>query len=116
MKILIADDSKLIRERIVGLIEKADTPHRIEQAADGWEIFEKLCSFEPDVIVLDIHMPSRNGLQVLEDISKKENHPIVFVFTNYAYPQYRRKCLSLGANRFFINQPNPKKCSRNSTG
>jgi DNA-binding NarL/FixJ family response regulator len=101
MKILIADDSKLIRDRIIGLIGTTSTSHIVQQAADGAETLEKSISFEPDIIILDIHMPRKNGLQVLEAISKYEIHPIIFVFTNYTYPQYRTKCLSLGADRFF---------------
>ncbi len=101
MKILIADDSELIRDRIIGLIGKTSSQHLVEQAADGLETLEKACSFDPDVIILDIHMPHKNGLQVLEDISKKENRPLILIFTNYNYPQYRKKCLSLGADRFF---------------
>lgn len=101
MKILIADDSKLIRDRIIGLIEKTSTMHVVEQAVDGLEALEKLCSFKPDVIILDIHMPHKNGLQVLEGISKNEKRPVILVFTNYTIPQYRKKCLSLGADHYF---------------
>jgi YesN/AraC family two-component response regulator len=101
MKILVADDSKLIRDRIIGLIDTASTSQIVEQAADGLETLEKSYSFKPDVIILDIRMPAKNGLQVLEDISKRETRPIILVFTNYNYPQYRKKCLSLGADRFF---------------
>jgi YesN/AraC family two-component response regulator len=102
MKILIADDSKLIRDRIVGLIDKTSTRHVVEQAVDGLETLEKFYSFEPDLIILDIHMPHKNGLQVLEDISNSESHPVILIFTNYNYPQYKKKCLSLGADRFFV--------------
>ncbi|MCP4750716.1 MAG: response regulator [Proteobacteria bacterium] len=101
VRILIADDSKLIRDRIVGLIGTASPSHIVEQAADGLETLEKSCSFDPDIVVLDIQMPFKNGLQVLEELSKRENRPTVLVFTNYAYPQYKKRCLSLGADRFF---------------
>jgi DNA-binding NarL/FixJ family response regulator len=101
MKILIADDSELIRDRIIGLIGKTGSQHLVEQAADGLETLEKAYAFDPDIIILDIHMPHKNGLQVLEEISKNENSPIILVFTNTNYPQYRKKCLNLGADRFF---------------
>ncbi len=101
MKILIADDSKLMRERLIGLISNMKTRHTIEQAHDGVEALEKLKSFKPDAIILDIRMPGKNGIQILESIQKNKEHPITFVLTNFTYPQYRKKCLSLGADYFF---------------
>ena len=101
MKILLADDAELIRDRIIEVIQKMGNNHVIEQASNGFEAMELLVSFIPDIIILDIHMPYRNGLQVLEEISNSEIRPIIMIFTNYNYPQYRKKCLGLGADLFF---------------
>ena len=102
MKILIADNSKLIRDLIIRSIGKGNARLKVEQAKDGLEAMEKYHDFEPDVIILDICMPHKNGIQVLDDLSKNRNKSTVFVFTNYHYPQYRKKCLSLGADRFYV--------------
>ncbi len=101
MKILIADDSKLIRDRIIGWFSEAGPSHIVEQAANGLETLEKADTFSPDIIILDIHMPLKNGLQVLEDFPSTEKRPVILIFTDYAYPQYKKKCLKLGANGFF---------------
>jgi len=101
MKILIADDSKLIRDRLIGFIETVSRSTNVQQATDGVETLEKSYAFKPDIITLDIQMPHKNGFQVLKDISQNEFGPVILMFTNYIYPQYRKKCLSLGASRFF---------------
>ncbi|MBF0287570.1 MAG: response regulator transcription factor [SAR324 cluster bacterium] len=101
MKILIADDSHLMRERLCGLLMNMKASPIIEQAQDGREALEKLESFQPDAIILDIRMPGKNGIQVLEKIRNSQRASVTLVFTNYTYPQYRNKCLNLGADYFF---------------
>ena len=56
---------------------------------------------KPDVVILDIHLPGSSGIEVLEAIKKDKPAPIVIMFTNYPYPQYRKRCMDLGADFFF---------------
>jgi DNA-binding NarL/FixJ family response regulator len=52
-------------------------------------------------VILDIRMPGGSGIDVLENIKKTNAAPVVIVLTNYPYPQYRKKCMALGAEYFF---------------
>lgn len=54
-----------------------------------------------DVVILDIRMPGRNGLDVLRDIKEGSPESKVIILTNYPYPQYRRRCMEEGADFFF---------------
>jgi len=54
----------------------------------------------PDVVILDIHMPGKNGMEVLKELKKFEPAPCAIMLTNYPYPQYRKKCADLGADYF----------------
>jgi len=58
-------------------------------------------NLHPEVVILDIRMPQGSGIDVLESIKREKLAPITMVLTNFAYPQYRKKCLQLGAGFFF---------------
>jgi DNA-binding NarL/FixJ family response regulator len=101
VKVLIIDDSPLIRERLLTLISGLEGIESINQAENGLEAIKSVRTFKPDVMVLDIHMPEGNGFLVLETVKKRESALIAIVFTNHPYPQYRKRALAAGADYFF---------------
>jgi DNA-binding NarL/FixJ family response regulator len=100
MKVFIADDSALLRERLVALICDLEGMEVVGQAGDAAEALEAIRRLKPDVAVLDIRMPGGNGIQVLEAVKRQPAPPLVIMLTGFAYPQYRRKCLAAGADYF----------------
>lgn len=101
VKVLIADDSSLIRERLVALISQIDQIEIVDEAQNGFETIDAIIKLSPGVLILDMRMPKCNGIEVLEYINKDEPYPIVIVLTNYHYPQYREKCIKAGEHFFF---------------
>jgi DNA-binding NarL/FixJ family response regulator len=65
------------------------------------EATEAVRDLKPDVVILDIGMPGGSGIDVLESMKRNRERSMVIVLTNYSYPQYRKKCLQLGASFFF---------------
>ena len=57
---------------------------------------------KPDVVILDIRTTSGNGINSLKEIKSIPSAPITIVFTQYAYAQYRKKCMEVGADYFLI--------------
>ena len=55
----------------------------------------------PDAVVLDIQMPCGTVLDVLKNIKRDGAGPLVIVFTNFPYPQYRKRAMESGAEFFF---------------
>lgn len=101
MTVLIVDDAQVLRERLAALIAEIDGYEIIGQAADFLEAKGFLETMTPDVVVLDIRLPDGSGIELLKMIRKGRNpQPEVIVFTNYPYPQYRERCLNLGASCF----------------
>ena len=78
IKLLIVDDSALMR-RLLGGIFAAQGDFVVEIARDGTEALEKLHSFGPDVITLDIHMPGLDGLACLDRMMVDKPCPVVMV-------------------------------------
>ncbi len=100
MKVLIADDSAIIRERIISMLSDLDNVEIIGSAQDADETVEMVMKLDPNVVILDIRMPG-NGICALRKINEIKNSPTVIMFTNYPYEQYRRKCKEIGADYFF---------------
>lgn len=101
MRVLIADDSMLILERLKTMFSELPEIEIIGEARDGIGTIENVRKLNPDVVVLDIKMPGVDGIDVLKDIKNNYQNIKVIMLTNYPYPQYRRKCMELGADYFF---------------
>ncbi len=101
MKVFIADDSKLFRERIINMLSDISGIEIIGQAGNGITAVKSIKKLKPDLVILDIRMPKKNGLNVLQEIKKDKDSPKVIMVTNYPYYQYREKCMEIGAEYFF---------------
>ena len=101
MKVLIVDDSELMRKRLSEMISQVEGVEIVGKAERSQEAIEAIQKLKPNVVILDIKMPGGNGIGVLEHIKKNNTNTKVIMFTNYPYPQYRKKCMDLGADYFF---------------
>lgn len=101
-KILIAEDDRFLRAAYQAKLTKSG--FEIQTATDGEEAIEILKTFTPDLILLDLIMPKKNGFAVLEDISKNPSLakiPVI-VSTNLGQKEDRDRALSLGAKEFIV--------------
>ena len=103
MKIFIADDSDLIRERLAEMLSDLPDIEIIGQAQETPEAIALIKKAKPDVAILDIRMPGMSGVEVLEIVKKDNPGLAVIMLTNYPAPQYKKRCLDLGADYFFDN-------------
>lgn len=101
MKVLIVDDSALVRERLTTMLSEIKGVVVTGQANNSQEAIIAVSKFKPDVVILDIRMPGGNGIDVLFKVKKDKSSPVIIMLTNYPYPQYRKKCLDAGADFFF---------------
>lgn len=101
MKLFIADDSKVLRDRLSGLISEIEGIRIVGEAENAVAALAAIETLRPDVVILDLRMPGGDGILALERLKKSRATPKVIVFTNYPYLQYRKKCLDAGADFFF---------------
>jgi len=101
MRLFIADDSEVLRERLVDILSEIEGIEIVGQEGDAIKVIAAIERLHPDLVILDIQMPGGNGISILETLKKMENPPKVIMFTNYPYLQYRRRCLEAGADFFF---------------
>jgi DNA-binding NarL/FixJ family response regulator len=101
MKVFIADDSKIVCERLTEMLSEVPEVEIIGQAHKALEAMQSIEKMKPDAVILDIRMPGGNGIDVLREIKKEKKAPVVIMLTNYPYPQYRKKCMDAGVDFFF---------------
>lgn len=98
-KIFIADDSPIIRERLVALIGELEGFDVSGVAQTGAAALDEIAELPPDILILDMAMPAGSGFDVLLGLKRRSSVPLVIVLTNY--PTYRKRCLQAGADYFF---------------
>lgn len=101
MRLFIADDSEILRERLVEILSEIEGVDIVGEEGDATRVLESVEKLEPDLVILDIQMPGGNGILILEAIKKRGKPPLIVMFTNYPYLQYRKRCLDAGADYFF---------------
>jgi DNA-binding NarL/FixJ family response regulator len=103
IKVLIADDSLIVREHLVTMIEELAGIEIVGQAENVAEAISAIRILKPDAVILDILMPGGSGFKVLQNIKQAGAGPMVIILTNYPYPVFREKCLQAGAD-FFLDK------------
>lgn len=106
-KIMIADDDEKILFAFNELFRRDNYSGII--AKNGEEALEQVSSRNPDVIFLDITMPKLNGLEVLEEIKKKQPHTPVIIITGYGTMRTAVKAIQLGAFEYLTKPLDLKK-------
>lgn len=81
MKVFIADDSAIVRERLIEMLSGLKDVEVIGQAGSGVEALNSIQELKPDVVILDIQMPGGSGIDVLENIKKEEPALLVIMLT-----------------------------------
>lgn len=102
IKVMLADDHILMREGIRQLLEFDGSISVIAEANDGDECISKLLKFKPDVLLLDINMPKKNGIEVLEEIKKKNIDVKVLILTVHNETEYLLKAVDIGVDGYLL--------------
>lgn len=102
IKVMLVDDHVLIREGIKKLLEFDGSIQVIEEASDGSECLEKLNSVQPDILLLDINMPNKNGIEVLEKLKNEKNPLKVLMLTVHNEVEYLVKAVDIGADGYIL--------------
>jgi DNA-binding NarL/FixJ family response regulator len=98
--ILIVDDNMNFVDRMVGLLGEVDGLGEIHVASDFDEARRILAEENPDIVLLDINLPGKNGIELLKLIKKNSADCEVIMITNHADDYYRDQCYELGATHF----------------
>ena len=102
IKIMIADDHSMIREGLKSLLELEGDIQVVAEAEDGVDCLEKLKICTPDVLLLDINMPRKNGLEVLQTLKSSKSKVKVLVLTVHNEVEYLMKAVDIGVDGYIL--------------
>ena len=100
MNILIADDHANVRRGLREIMLDAFVGAHFLEAANGDEVLAQLLLSQPDVLLLDINMPGRSGLDVLKDVKHSYATLPVIMVSVQAESQYALRCIEAGASEY----------------
>jgi DNA-binding NarL/FixJ family response regulator len=101
LRIVFADDSSFIREKVREALLQVPGLIAVGEAANGAQAFWLYYQMRPDILILDLSMPSPSGLEVLQEIRKTDRETTVIVFTTDPIMMMRDAALEAGANFYF---------------
>lgn len=101
MKVLLADDSGLILERLKEMLSMHEQAEVVASLKNGKDALEALRILKPDLAIVDLKMPGLSGLEVLNEIRKEDNSIKFIILTFYSSDYYRQQAIQAGADYFF---------------
>lgn len=102
IELLLADDHQIILDSLSNSLNEHPELLVMEQASTGLEVLEILSSQSFDVIILDLNMPEKNGLECMEVIAKEYPDAKVIFLTIYQEEYVVKKLIELGAKGFLL--------------
>ena len=102
IRVILADDHVMIREGIKQLLEFDQKIEVVAQANDGVECLEQLSKVNADVLLLDINMPRKNGLETLAEIRKNKIKIKVLMLTVHEEVEYLVKATDIGVDGYIL--------------
>ena len=100
IRVLLADDEELIREALVGLLEREPDIDVVATAADGRQAIERALANRPDVAVVDLQMPGIDGIGVITELGRQLPTCAGVILTGHGRPHLLRQALTSGARGF----------------
>ncbi|MGW9131946.1 response regulator [Streptomyces sp. NPDC055681] len=109
IRILLADDQRLVRAGIRGILDDEDDLHVVAEAADGQAALAACRELQPDVVLMDIRMPVMDGLEAARRITTDEELATVKVvmLTTFDLDEYVYGALRAGATGFLVKDTEP---------
>jgi two-component system response regulator DesR len=102
IRVLLAEDQTMLRGALAALLDLEPDITVIAQASNGREALKLALQCVPDVLVTDIEMPERTGLEVAADLKLAESKARVIILTTFARPGYLRRALDAGARGYLL--------------
>jgi two-component system NarL family response regulator len=107
IRILVTDDHPVVRQGLVTILTRQKDIKVVGQAADGEEACELYDKLLPDLLLLDLRMPKKDGLDVIRDLMTRSPKPRIIVMTTYEATEDVRLALTAGAKGYLLKEAEP---------
>ena len=112
-KTLIVEDNVILRQMLKESLYSRFPTMEIEEEPDGRDLFNKIDSFHPEIVFMDIRLPGENGLELTKKIKENYSDIIVVILTSYDLPEYRQAARESMAD-YFVPKGSPIDFQRNT--
>ena len=100
IRVVIADDHTILREGLRQLLESADDLRVVAEAADGHEVMERVRALEFDLLILDMSMPGKSGIELIKHVKAERPKLRVLILSMHEEDQYAVRAIKAGASGY----------------
>lgn len=108
IKIIIADDHKLIRESLKKLLESENDIKVVAETESPIKVIELVKTVEADILLLDFQFPNKNGMEILKEVKSVNPNINVLILSMHLEENYAANALKLGAKGYITKDSDPK--------
>ena len=108
IRVLICDDHAVVRGGLIALLEDEEGIEVVGEAADGQEAVLKTRSLKPDVILMDLVMPRKTGIEAIEEIKQENPSARIVVLTSYSDDDKVFAAIKAGAVGYLLKETSPQ--------
>lgn len=102
--VLVVDDHMMTREGLKKMLETTNDFRIVGQAKDGYECITKILNLKPDIAFVDLNIPKKNGIEVLENVKKKQPITKVILYSNFISPNHYAKALKYKVDGILLKE------------
>jgi DNA-binding NarL/FixJ family response regulator len=100
--VVLCDDHEIVRDAIKARMANSDEVEIIGEATDGFEVIDVVAKLKPDVLIIDIELPERDGIETTKIVSEKFPEIGIIIFTAHTQPDLLTLALSAGAKGYVL--------------
>jgi DNA-binding NarL/FixJ family response regulator len=104
IRVLIADDHEIVRKGLGNVLAETLQPIKVEEARNGQEVMSKVLKSEFDLVVLDLKMPGKSGLDVLKEIKQHRPKLPVLILSMHPEEQFAIRAIRAGAAGYLTKE------------
>ena len=108
IRLLIVDDHKLVRQGFIAMMSVEPDLEIVGEAADGVEAVEFARSLRPDVILLDLAMPNKDGIEATREIRAENSEARILIITSFAEDEKVYQAVKAGALGYLLKDSSPE--------
>ena len=112
IKVAIADDHKIFRKGVVLSLRPYTNIKFVQEAENGEELLQGIAASEPDVVLMDLRMPQKDGIETTKALSKQFPHVHVIVLSMYEDERFVYHLMENGAHGYLLKNAEPQEIRR----
>jgi NarL family two-component system response regulator LiaR len=112
IRILVVDDHAVVREGLRAFLALQEGFEIVGEAADGDEALERAAELDPDVILMDLVMPERDGVSAMRELRQRSSHSRVIVLTSFLDDDRLLPAIEAGAAGYLLKNSQPAELAR----